>query len=57
MTVDKVLKQRVTLVVGYLGPMSLTVPPAPYEIAQGLAQGLSSVEVKITCKSYGKYSY
>jgi hypothetical protein len=55
MIVDKV--QRTNLLDEYPGPLSLTVPPAPYGNAQGLAKGLSSDEVKITCKSYGKNSY
>ena len=55
MIVDKV--HAASLLVEYPGPVSLTVPPAPFGNAQGLAQGLSSDEVKITCKSYGKNSY
>jgi hypothetical protein len=52
MIVDKV--QIASLLAEYPGPRSLTLPPVPYGNAQGMAQGLSSDEVKITCKSCDK---
>jgi hypothetical protein len=55
MIVDKIL--IASLLAEYPGPRSLTVPPVPYGNAQGMAQSLSSDEVKITCKRYGKNAY